>query len=138
VDTRTRLARLLGMMGSQHDGGRSTRHGWQKLVREQGITWFDVIGTAPPRASPDPPPPPRRSYDEAQFDDLDGQDDDDVLHRFESASDACDFVLRSTPLLTDWERTFVLRLPGFTKLSHKQLDILRRLVMHAIAAGATP
>ena len=58
--------------------------------------------------------------------------------QFESAYDACEFVLRSTPLLTEWERTFVLRLPGFTKLSHKQLDILRRLVMRAIAAGATP
>ena len=114
------------MMGSVHDGeALNAARLADKLVREQGITWFDVIGTAPPRASPDPPPPPRPS-------------DDDLLMQFESASDACDFVLASTPMLTEWERMFVLRLPGFTKLSHKQLDVLRRLVLRAFAAGATP
>ena len=84
ADTRTRLARLLGMMGSQHDGeALNAARLADKLVREQGITWFDVISTAPPRASPDPPPPPRPS-------------DDDLLMQFESASDACEFVLAST------------------------------------------
>ena len=82
ADTRTRLARLLGMMGSQHDGeALNAARLADKLVREQGITWFNVISTAPPRASPDPPPPPRPS-------------DDDVLHRFESASDANAFPWR--------------------------------------------
>ena len=102
ADTRTRLARLLGMMGSQHDGeALNAARLADKLVREQGITWFNVISTAPPRASPDPPPPPRPS-------------DDDLLMQFESASDACEFVLASTPMLTEWERNFVLRLsnPG--------------------------
>jgi hypothetical protein len=115
------------MRGSVHDGeALNAARLADKMVREQGITWFDVIGTSPPRR--DHPPREPRRYD----------DDDDPLMQFESAYDACEFVLRSTPLLTEWERTFVLRLPGFTKLSHKQLDILRRLVMHAIAAGATP
>ena len=124
ADTRTRLARLLGMMGSQHDGeALNAARLADKLVREQGITWFNVIGTAPPRASPDPPPPPRPS-------------DDDLLMQFEIAYGACEFVLASTPMLTEWERDFVLRLPGFTKLSHKQLDVLRRLVLHAVAPGA--
>ena len=95
-------------------------------MREQGITWFDVIGTAAPRASSDPPPPPPPPR----------PSDDDLLMQFESASDACEFVLASTPMLTEWERIFVLRLPGFTKLSHKQLDVLRRLVLRAVAAGA--
>ena len=41
-------------------------------------------------------------------------------------------------MLTQWEFDFLRNVAGFSKLSHKQLDTLRRLVTRAIAAGGRP
>ena len=56
----TRLVRLLGMLGSEHDGevanaGRLA----DRLVRELGLTWGEVVqpAIAPPPPPPPPPPP---------------------------------------------------------------------------------
>ncbi len=61
-DIRARLAKLLGMLGSAHDGevvaaGRMA----DRLVREAGATWFDVVAPAlprPMRAAPSEPDDP--------------------------------------------------------------------------------
>lgn len=41
-----RLSKIMGMLGSDHDGERSAA-AWQasKLLREAKLTWRDVIGT---------------------------------------------------------------------------------------------
>jgi hypothetical protein len=52
---RDRLGKLLGLLGSTHDGevaaaGRAAH----RLIREAGLTWPDVL-TPPPRPLPKPP-----------------------------------------------------------------------------------
>jgi hypothetical protein len=43
-----RLIKLLGMLGSNHDGERAAAATKaNELVRAHGLTWFDVIPTAP-------------------------------------------------------------------------------------------
>ena len=48
---RDRLAKLLGMTGSAHDGeALNAARLASALVRQAGITWFDLLGTDPARA----------------------------------------------------------------------------------------
>ena len=59
IASSTRLVRLLGMLGSAHDGevvtaGRMA----DKLVRERGLTWAQVIMPEPPAPSYTAYPPP--------------------------------------------------------------------------------
>jgi hypothetical protein len=120
---RDRLARILGMLGSDYPGERDNAARMAAaFVRERGTTWPDILGARP---LDDPATRPQPSTD-------------DPLTLFRSLDRCCQFVLAQTPLLNDWEREFVQRLPGFTRLSEKQTAILRRLVVRAIAAGATP
>jgi len=45
---RTKLAKVLGMMGSAHDGEVLTAAKTaEALVREAGLTWFDLVGGVP-------------------------------------------------------------------------------------------
>jgi hypothetical protein len=114
---RERLARLLGMMGSDHDGeALNAARMADRLVRDHGITWIDAI-TAPvvPQLSTD-----------------------DTLARFATCAEACTFALARAPMLTQWEFDFLRNVAGFSKLSPKQCDTLRRLIARAIAAGGRP
>jgi hypothetical protein len=55
VADRERLARLLGMLGSDHAGERdNAARAAHRLVQQHGITWYDVVVTHP---SPDPGDP---------------------------------------------------------------------------------
>jgi hypothetical protein len=48
---RDRIAKLLGMLGSDHDGEvLNAARMADRLVREQGITWFDVLSVDPAQA----------------------------------------------------------------------------------------
>ena len=110
---RDRLAKLLGMLGSDHDGEvLNAARLADRLVRDHGITWLDAI-TAPLST-------------------------DDPLARFAACAEAYTFALTRAPMLTHWEFDFLRNVAGFSKLSHKQLDTLRRLVTRAIAAGGRP
>lgn len=114
---RERLARLLGMLGSDHDGeALNAARMADRLVRDHGITWFDAI-TAPvvPRLSTADP-----------------------LARFTTCAEACAFALSRAPALTQWELDFLRNVARFSKLSPKQCDTLRRLVARAIAGGGRP
>ena len=114
---RERLARLLGMLGSDHAGERdNAARAAHRLVQQHGITWFDVI-IAPVNL--------RLSTD-------------DPLARFAACAEACTFALTRAPMLTHWEFDFLRNVAGFSKLSRKQRDTLRRLVTRAIAAGGRP
>ena len=120
AELRARIARLLGMCGSDHDGEvLNAARMADRLVRGLGLTWPSIIGIG-------------------ALNDANTENYGDPLRGFASLEVACRFVLTRTPMLTAWERAFVLRLPGFTKLSQKQLGVLRALVMRAVEAGGTP
>lgn len=101
-----RLAAVLGMMGSDHDGEvLSAARMAEKLRREAGVTWHELlIPTEPPaRASYTAPEPPG----------------------WWDMVEAC----RARPdRLTDWERQFIDVLAGYThEPSEKQMRVLERL-----------
>jgi hypothetical protein len=119
---RTRLARLLGMVGSDHDGeALNAARLADRMVRESGITWQDVL-ISPPVASAQPQ----------------ASSTNDPLRQFETVFDAVNFALMLAPMLTAWEMNFLRSLPSFRRVSEKQLAVLRRLIARAIAAGARP
>jgi hypothetical protein len=60
---RTRLDKLMLMLGSTHDGERSSAAGLiTSLLKEHGLDWHDVVGSIGQptgRVAPPPPPPPK-------------------------------------------------------------------------------
>ena len=102
---RAKLARILGMMGSDHVGERAAAAlKASDLLRQRGLTWLDVLsGGEPPRPQASPYPPPRGFAADAQ---------------------AC---LRQPDLFTAWEREFLSSVSGRRRLSTKQLTILAQL-----------
>jgi hypothetical protein len=109
---RDRLARVLGMLGSAHDGevaaaGRIAH----EIVRSSGATWFDVVAARPAM--------PRRAAEP------------DLSFR-----DAVDFCLSADWSLTDWEVEFLHSIKDRRRpLSSKQSDVLFRIF---IKAGGAP
>jgi hypothetical protein len=109
---RARLVKLCGMFGSDHAGERANAAAAaDKLIREAGLRWPDVI---PPAL----PPPPQ------------GQN-------VRTVPAAVAFVLDHEDALTEWECDFA-RSIGRLKypLSAKQLEVLERLVEKARLAEA--
>jgi hypothetical protein len=105
---RDRLAKLLGLLGSDHDGeiaaaGRAA----DRLVRHAGLRWPDIV-------QPALPPP-------------DGAD---------TIDDPIRFVLGFPGLLTDWENRFVLSLARQRRPpSDRQREILDQIVAKCRAAA---
>ncbi|SRR5260221_998762 len=102
---RERLARVLGLLGSHHDGEVITaaRHA-DTLVRRAGLTWPDIVLQRPlPTPRPDPVP----------FGDA-GQ---------------IQFCLRWAHRLSRWEADFVASIRDHRRpLSTKQRNVLTRVV----------
>ena len=100
---RDRLAKLLGLLGSDHDGEvvAAARQA-ERLRADAELTWPEIL-------VPRLPPPPQRQ---------------NVC----TVAAAIDFVLEHEVVLTDWERGFVRDL-GRLKypLSPRQLEVLERL-----------
>ena len=109
---RDRLAKLLGMMGSAHDGEvvAAARQA-ERMRAEAGLTWQQIM-------VPTLPPPPKRQ-------------------NTGTVGEAVEFLLDRQDLLTEWERDFVGDI-GRAKyrLSDKQLTILDRLLEKARRAEA--
>lgn len=110
---RERLARLLGMLGSDHLGevanaGRLA----DKMVRAAGLTWPDII--APARSPPD------------------GDADTDPIRDWRRTAAACS---RYSHLLNSWEAEFVVGLSRFPRLSRRQHAILVKIVTRLRACG---
>lgn len=102
---RTRLIRLLGMLGSAFDGERANAAALaDKLVRAAGMTWSDVVSGVQQRGHYTPPPPPT------------------------SIAGKVDFIFKAKVHLTDWEVTFLSDLRSRSKLSEKQLRIFNELL----------
>jgi hypothetical protein len=106
-----RLVKLLGMVGSAHDGeALNAARLADKLLRDAGLTWADVIGT--PAASPDTDP----------F----------IIAR------ACIEILQSGLWLRPNERQFLTGLPKFRHPTEKQLDWLNDLLDRAREYASRP
>jgi hypothetical protein len=100
---RSRLGRILGLLGSAHDGeiaaaGRAAH----RLIRDAGLSWPEVL---------EPAPPPAAAWAD------------------EVEADPVGFCLDRAALLTDWERAFLasVRRQRYP-LTTKQIRIVRKLV----------
>ena len=114
VDLR-RLARVYGLLGSDHDG-EALAAAWQaeKIRKKIGLTWDELLV----------PPIRQRAADPAP--------DDLTDWRW-----ACHFCLERSRSLTRWKLDFVATVARYTKPpSAKQLRILRRLVARCRNAAA--
>jgi hypothetical protein len=112
---RERLARLLGMLGSDHQGERdNAARAAHRLVQLRGITWFDVVVTHPP---PD-------TYPEA----------DPISGDWRRTAAACS---QHPLLLNQWEADFLVGLLRFLRLSFKQRSILVKIVVRLRACGCS-
>src|SRR3954447_13797385 len=109
---RERLAKLLGLMGSAHDGEvvAAARQA-ERLRAEAGLTWQQIMVPTLP--------PPHRSAP------------------VQTVADAIEFVLDHEEALSEWERDFV-RSVATQKypMSPKQVEVLQRLVEKARRAEA--
>ena len=112
---RDRLAKLLGMMGSAHDGEvvAAARQA-ERLRADAGLTWHDIVLPALPS-----PRPQRRGA--------------------MTLGQAIQFVLDHEDALTAWESDFARSIKRQTSpLSPKQIGILERLVEKVRRAEARP
>lgn len=100
----TRLAKICGMLGSNHDGERAAAAlKADSMVRDLGLTWQDVIA---PTAVTRPAPPPKRRIDWL---------------------DAQPHNLLPLPIWTDWESEFLESVQYRSRISPKQWAIITRL-----------
>jgi hypothetical protein len=110
---RDRLAKLLGMMGSTHDGeALAAARQAERLRAEAGLTWPEIII---PALSP-----PRRQQ-----------------RHVETAADAIEFLLDNEEKLTAWEQDFVMSLSRQrSPISTKQIGILDQILAKVRRAAA--
>jgi hypothetical protein len=112
-----RLAKLLGMLGSCHDGERANAGAAaDRFLRDRGVTWPMVLGLEEA--------PGRKRQEEQK------------RHR-DDAGEMLDFCLDADQrLFNDWERTFLASISERHKrLSEKQLAILCKLYARAKRAA---
>jgi len=94
---RTRLCKLLGMLGSDHPGERdNAARAAHALIQKLGITWRDAFLAQPPKREP----------------------------LFSTWRNACAELQKRPGDLRPWERGFVADLPAFPRISTKQRYIL--------------
>jgi len=105
---RDRIARVLGMLGSAHDGEviAAARQA-ERLRAAAGLTWADIVIARLPA-------PQRQNV---------------------GTVDAVDLVLAHQDILTEWERNFVRSIRSARRLSDKQKQVLQRLVEKVCAAA---
>jgi hypothetical protein len=108
--SRTRLAKLLGMLGSDHSGERdSAGLAAHRLVQQAGLTWADVVS----------PPPGERE-----------------LPELGTWRQTCRECLQQPGSLRAWELGFLRDLPRFKRLSVKQRYVLREIADRVLQRGA--
>lgn len=110
--TRLMLAKLLGMLGSDHPGERDNAgRAAHRLVVQAGSTWSDVLAAGvAAKAARTPPPPPQAPW------------------RRTVAQ-----CLQQPGSLRAWERSFLRSLQGFPRLSPKQSGVLREIADRVLA-----
>jgi hypothetical protein len=112
---RQRLARVCGLLGSDHDGeALAAVRQAEKIRKKLGLTWEELLVPSPRQRAADPPP------------------EDLTDWRW-----ACHFCLERYRWLTSWELDFVATVARYTKPpSVKQMIILQRLVARCRNAAA--
>jgi hypothetical protein len=111
-DLANRLAKVLGMLGSDHDGeiaaaGRRAN----AMIKGAGLTWGDVIARAAPKSEPQQQSRAPRRW-----------------RRPASPSDAAALCLQwRDEVLTDWEADFCRSLVGRYRISPKQTVVIERI-----------
>jgi Protein of unknown function (DUF2786) len=101
-DIRDKLAKLLGMSQSSHDGeALNAVRLANRMLAKHKLTWREALGTTSVTT------PPEDEY-------------------WRSLARFC--VKHGAGILSGWEMNFVLSLPGFPRISAKQAAILRRCV----------
>ena len=118
---RTKLAHVLGMLGSPHQGERDAAAlAADRLVRGRGLDWLDVLGGSPadppisrPGWTPSPSPVP------------------DHMGDLQTCGQRLD-------VLTAWEREFVTNLAQRRTVSRKQRDILAAIAAKVRSASLRP
>lgn len=111
AEARTRLARLLGMLGSDHAGERdNAATAAHRLVQQHGLTWRQVV---------EPPPIEKRLPE---------------LGTWRATVAAC---LARPGSLRTWEAGFLRDLAGFRRLSVKQRYILKEIADRVLGRTAT-
>lgn len=120
---RVRLIKLLGMTGSAHDGEvANAAMAADRLVRQAGLTWHDVLQPSVVRAESMPEPKPRPS-----------------TYTWRPARDwrtlAAD-CLRRRHALSEWEVTFLTNVTGFRVISDKQRKCLNNITLRLLGEKA--
>jgi hypothetical protein len=115
-----RLRKLLGMLGSDHEGERATAGKMaDTLLRQHKLTWADVVGADSKGAAPRV-----RTWHEASG--------------FREQAAEC---LAWPEVLTDWETEFLRSISGRWHLTPRQRHFLDRIVSkvraYARTTGAT-
>jgi hypothetical protein len=109
-DLAAKLAKILGMLGSDYDGeiaaaGRRAN----AMVKRAGLTWDEVISSSAPIPQ-QPHRPPRR------------------WRKPGTPSDTAALCLQWSEVLTDWETDFCRSIVGRRQVSTKQAGVLARIV----------
>ena len=113
---RSRLAQMLGLLGSDHAGERDAAGlAAHRLIQQRGLTWHEVL--APSLSPPDHEPAA-----------------DPLRGDWRAMAAAC---TRFPHLIDRWEWKFLSGLHGFPRLSAKQQAILVRIVTRLRAAGCS-
>ena len=112
AETRNKLAKLLGMVGSCHDGeALNAARLADRLVREANLTWPAILGAG---AAVEP---------------------DEWLPLHAKLADVA-LSPGHREKLTRWELNFVRSVRGFEEISPKQRKTLRRIYEKTFAAAA--
>jgi hypothetical protein len=108
---RDHLAKILGMLGSAHDGEviAAARQA-ERIRREAGATWRELLSPAPLAPRP-------------------------AARMPQSLHDAIELCYERREHLTPWERDFIASIMRCRRrLSDKQIDVLDRITRKVLAA----
>jgi hypothetical protein len=113
--TRDKIAAVLGMMGSEHDGEALAAARMAERLRLQiGATWSELLTERPPQ-----PQPHRTTYRASPI---------------RTWRDTCAELVKRKGCLNHWEVGFVSRLPDFRVLSVKQRRILDEIALRVLGS----
>ena len=102
---RSMLAKLLGLVGSHHDGeALSAARKAHALVMQRNATWLDVLAAAPQQPSPaaDCAPPQEAGH----------------------VTIARELLGKGRGIITAWEKSFLIGIMAYHSPKPKQLDML--------------
>ena len=109
-----KFAKVCGLLGSDHDGERSTAaYQATKILRANGMTWADIVAPARPAA----PPPRSPNYGPPH-------------------AAAATAALRCADRLTPWELRFLQDILRRHRLTAKQAAALGEIIQKLRMAGA--